>query len=154
MKSKRLPLISVSVALLLTLGFIWYNSTLSIADSREESAGLLASLQPLLDAIFGVGTITNHILRKAAHFCEFTLLGGELRLLFWLLEQRGMQGQANALFAGLAAAVTDETIQLFFDRGSMVQDVLLDFSGVFAGALLLFLAARLPARCGKKRAET
>ena len=60
-------------------------------------------------------------------------------MLFLLLCQRGLQGSVNSLFAGLAVAVTDETIQIFSGRGSQVLDVVLDFSGALTGILLVSL---------------
>ena len=143
MTKRKTHLALLSLLILLTLGFIWGNSLKSIPDSQEMSLWLLDLLRPVLDAVFGPETITDHILRKTAHFTEFALLGAELRLLFLLLGQRGAQGLTNALFAGLAAAVADETIQIFSHRGSQVSDVVLDFSGVLAGALLAALAACL-----------
>lgn len=143
MTKRKTHLALLSLLILLTLGFIWGNSLKSIPDSQEMSLWLLDLLRPVLDAVFGPGTITDHILRKTAHFTEFALLGAELRLLFLLLGQRGARGLTNALFAGLAAAVADETIQIFSHRGSQVSDVVLDFSGVLAGALLAALAACL-----------
>ena len=143
MKRKKTRLALLSLLILLTLGFIWGNSTVGIPESREASLSLLERLSPVLDALFGPGTITHHILRKAAHFTEFALLGAELRLLFLLLGQRGPQGLANTLFGGLAAAVADETIQIFSDRGSQVSDVVLDFSGALFGALAVMAAALL-----------
>lgn len=135
--------IPLGILILLTLGFIWGNSAISVPESKAVSMGLLERLRPILDAVFGPGRITDHVLRKTAHFAEFFLLGAELRLLFLFLGGRGIQGTANALFAGLAAAVTDEYIQLFSLRGSQVSDVVLDFSGVFTGAVLLALLAFL-----------
>ena len=45
-----------------------------------------------------------------------------------------------ALWLGLLTAAIDENIQLFsLGRGSMVQDVLLDFVGTVLGLLLSFL---------------
>ena len=151
MKRRKTCLALLGLLILLTLGFIWGNSLKSIPESQAVSLSLLDRLKPLLDAVFGPDRITDHILRKTAHFCEFALLGAELRLLFLLLGQRGLQGLMNALFAGLAAAVTDETIQIFSQRGSQVSDVVLDFSGVVTGALVISLAARLLRRRKEKR---
>ena len=151
MKRRKTCLALLGLLILLTLGFIWGNSLKSIPESQAVSLSLLDRLKPLLDAVFGPDRITDHILRKTAHFCEFALLGAELRLLFLLMGQRGLQGLMNALFAGLAAAVTDETIQIFSQRGSQVSDVVLDFSGVVTGALVISLAARLLRRRKEKR---
>ena len=150
MKHRRLWRGLLALLILLTLGFIWGNSMKSIPESQAVSLSLLSRIKPLLDAVFGPDRITDHIIRKTAHFCEFALLGAELRLLFLLLGQRSLQGLMNSLFAGLAAAVTDETIQIFSQRGSQVSDVVLDFSGAFFGALVIVLLAFL---CSRRRKE-
>ena len=148
MKNRKTHLFLLGLLILLTLGFIWGNSLKSIPESQEISLSYLDRLSPFLDTVFGPGRITDHILRKTAHFCEFTLLGAELRLLFLLLGQQGLQGLMNALFAGLAAGVADETIQIFSLRGSRVADVVLDFSGAVFGALVMALITRL---CRRRR---
>jgi VanZ family protein len=116
--------------LLVTLCTIWGNSLLG----KEESASLSGGITAWLNSI-GI-PVTDHFVRKTAHFCEFGLLGCELMLLFWLRSGLHMQNCCNAAFASLLAAVTDETIQLFSGRGSQVQDVVLDFGGALAGILL------------------
>ena len=148
MKNRKTHLFLLGLLILLTLGFIWGNSLKSIPESQEISLSYLDRLSPFLDTVFGPGRITDHILRKTAHFCEFALLGAELRLLFLLLGQQGLQGLMNALFAGLAAGVADETIQIFSLRGSRVADVVLDFSGAVFGALVIALITRL---CRRRR---
>ena len=152
MKHKKCWIAVVSVLLVLTLAFIWRNSMESIPESQAKSLDLVAILKPILEPIIGEGKVTDHFVRKTAHFCEFALLGAELRLLFLLLGFGTVQGHMNALFAALAAGVTDETIQYFYDRGSMVLDVVLDFCGAFFGALVLLLIA-LGVRHRKKRRE-
>ena len=153
MKKRRPWIILITLLAILTLCFIWGNSLESIPESQAKSMELLEKLQPILDATFGPGKVTDHVLRKTAHFVEFTLLGCELRLLFWLLGQRGLQGQANALFAGLAAAVVDETIQSHTGRGSQLKDVCLDFSGAVIGAAFLLLLALLIEYIKKRRKQ-
>ena len=134
MKNRKTHLFLLGLLILLTLGFIWGNSLKSIPESQEISLSYLDRLSPFLDAVFGPGRITDHILRKTAHFCEFAL--------------QGLQGLMNALFAGLAAGVADETIQIFSQRGSRVADVVLDFSGAVFGALVIALITRL---CRRRR---
>ena len=151
MKYQKYIIILICILIALTLWFIWANSMESTAQSKAKSTDLLAKLQPVLDAALGPGKVTEHALRKTAHFLEFTLLGIELRLLFWLLGQRGIQGQANTLFAALAAAVADETIQSHTGRGSQLKDVCLDFSGAVIGSLALFLLALLAVYLRKRR---
>ena len=153
MKHKKRWIAVVLVLLVLTLAFIWRNSTESIPESQAKSLDLVAILKPILEPIIGEGKVTDHFVRKTAHFCEFALLGAELRLLFLLLGFGTVQGHMNALFAALAAGVTDETIQYFRERGSMVLDVALDFCGAFFGALVLLLIALVVREHRKKRRE-
>ena len=123
--------------LVVTLCVIWGNSLLSREDSAALSGGLTAWLRSI-----GL-PVSNHFVRKTAHFCEFGLLGAELVLLMRLRGGRGFQCLCNSAFAALLAAVTDETIQVFSGRGSQVLDVVLDFSGAVAGILLCTLIAKL-----------
>ena len=152
MKHKKRWIAVVLVLLVLTLAFIWRNSTESIPESQARSMELAEILEPILEPVVGKGNVTDHFVRKTAHFTEFALLGAELRLLFLLLGFGTVQGHMNTLFAALAAGVTDETIQYFRERGSMVLDVVLDFCGAFFGALVLLLIA-LGVRHRKKRRE-
>ena len=121
------------LVLIATLCFIWSNSMVG----KEGSASLSRTVTAWLN---GIGIpVTEHFVRKAAHFCEFGLLGCELMLLFWLRSGVHFQNLCNAAFAALLSAVTDETIQIFSGRGSQVQDVVLDFSGALTGILLVSL---------------
>ena len=125
------------LALIATLCFIWSNSMVG----KEGSASLSRTVTAWLN---GIGIpVTEHFVRKAAHFCEFGLLGCELMLLFWLRSGVHFQNLCNAAFAALLSAVTDETIQIFSGRGSQVQDVVLDFSGALTGILLVSLIISL-----------
>ena len=125
------------LVLIATLCFIWSNSMVG----KEGSASLSRTVTAWLN---GIGIpVTEHFVRKSAHFCEFGLLGCELMLLFWLRSGVRFQNLCNAAFAALLSAVTDETIQIFSGRGSQVQDVVLDFSGALTGILLVSLLIQL-----------
>jgi VanZ family protein len=115
--------------LLVTLCVIWGNSLLSREDSAALSGGITAWLRSI-----GL-PVSDHFVRKTAHFCEFGLLGCELTLLFWLKSGLSFQNLCNSAFAALLTAVTDETIQIFSGRGPQVQDVVLDFVGALTGIL-------------------
>lgn len=116
--------------------FIWSNSMIPREESAQVSGGLVAWLESTLNL-----KLTEHFIRKTAHFCEYGLLG----LLYGLQFRQGRKnGQwiYNYGMAGLATAVVDESIQILSGRGPMVSDVLLDFCGFatgFAGVQLLFL---------------
>ena len=129
--------IILGLLVLLTLAFIWGNSLLPRTESQEISRGLLAELCAALEHVgMHLDPQNDHWLRKLAHFGEFGMLGAELGLLLCLNRRQSVQDFVNCAFAGLAVAVTDEALQLISNRGSQVQDILLDFAGFLAGLLL------------------
>ena len=131
--------LGLRLLLIATLALIWGNSLLP----GEESGHLSRQIYLwLLEA--GIPVPSEHFLRKAAHFCEFGLVGLEYALLFWLRGGLRFQSLCNAAFASLLTATTDETIQLFSEnRGSQLTDVLLDFAGSLAGIALCALLLRI-----------
>lgn len=132
-------IVLVCLLIALTLGFIWGNSIKSRSESKLLSLGVLQWIRPLLDAIFSPENVTDHLVRKLAHFTEFGLLGAELIWLTCFLRKLRLQAVLDCLLAGLAAAAIDETIQIFSARGSQAIDVLLDFGGVIAGVFIVLL---------------
>ena len=142
-RKKQLRLF-LRLALVVTLCVIWGNSLLGREDSAALSGGLTAWLRSI-----GL-PVSDHFVRKTAHFCEFGLLGCELTLLFWLKSGLSFQNLCNSAFAALLTAVTDETIQIFSGRGSQVQDVVLDFAGALTGILFTHLLIRETEKRKKK----
>ncbi|MCD7928482.1 MAG: VanZ family protein [Oscillospiraceae bacterium] len=135
------------------LCFIWGNSMLSRAQSSQESAAVLAAVEPLLELVVGPGNVTEHLVRKLAHFTEFALLGALSVSLLTLLDRRRVRHLAAALTFGLACAAADETIQIFSDRGNQLSDVALDFSGCLTGALIVFFLALAFVRLRRRRED-
>lgn len=126
--------------ILLILAFIWGNSMMSAESSHAFSQWAKALLAPFLAEGSPVTEENSDLLRKIAHFAEFSALG------ICLAWRGGMMGYRphRAFVSGAAAAAVDETIQLFVPgRGPGVMDVLLDSSGVLTGMLLLFLGHTL-----------
>ena len=141
--------IILGLLVLLTLAFIWGNSLLPRTESQEISRGLLAEICAVLENVgLHIDPQNDHWLRKLAHFGEFGLLGAELCTLLFLNRRARPQGFVNCAFAGLAVAVTDEALQLISNRGSQVQDVLLDYAGFLTGLLLCGLLCGI---IGRKR---
>ena len=153
MKSRKVWTIILAVIIAANIAFIWWNSSKSRSQSQLLSLGLLNLIRPLLDAIFSPENVTDHLVRKLAHFVEFGALGAELVLLIVLLRKVTLQSVLNCLFAGLTVAVVDETIQIFSARGSQVSDVLLDFSGVVAGVAFVLLVYAIVARIRKREKQ-
>lgn len=116
-----------------TLVFIWTNSMEAPAESSEKSQWVMELLTPFLEFFVGKGNVTEFLVRKLAHFCEFGLLGCELSLMLILRKCRVLQWYVNAVMFAFTVAALDETIQIFADRGSSLADVWLDTSGALTG---------------------
>ena len=135
-EKKRQLRLFLRLLLIATLCFIWGNSLLSRSDSAQISSRITVWLNSI-----GI-PVTDHFVRKLAHFCEFGLLGCELTLLFWLRNGLRLREICISAVLALAAAVTDETIQIFTSRGAKLTDVLLDFAGAVTGILFCALLVR------------
>jgi VanZ family protein len=136
-----------------TVIFIWSNSLQSSSESQARSLQFLSMMKPILEPIVGVGNVTDHLIRKLAHFVEYGVLGSELALLLISIRKIRLQSIANCLFGGMAVALVDETIQIFNGRGSQVQDVWLDFAGVVSGMLIVLLIDGITAKIRKAKAK-
>ena len=138
------------VLLAFLLAFIWLHSMVPAEDSAEESQRVGQLLTPFLELFVGEGNVTDHLVRKLAHFCEYGALGVVLGAL--VLVRRGKLFQwSYALLCALAVAVIDESIQLLADgRGAQVQDVLLDTAGSLTGLLAVWLIAALVRRLRRR----
>lgn len=129
----------LAMVMVATLAFIWGNSLESLADSANKSSRVLKAIAFILEPLFGKDNVTDHLVRKIAHFVEFFWLGMNSALLIAVRKRINLQSMLNCLFFGLSVAVIDETLQLFSGRGSQVKDILLDFSGVFSGIVLVII---------------
>ena len=122
--------------LICCLVFIWGNSLLP----GWISGAISDFVKKILELLFAQGEPGpengGFLLRKLAHFTEFTALG---MCLCWLFGMLG-KGRLLPLFCGAAAACVDETIQIFVpDRGPSLRDVCIDSGGVLLGVILLTL---------------
>ena len=117
------------------LGFIFARSLRTGFQSGRESKAALSLLQAALP--FGM---TEHMLRKLAHFSEFGALGFLLACVPWRQGASRPSRWVLASLLGMLAAVCDETLQLFVEgRGSSLIDVWIDSSGAACGAFLALL---------------
>ena len=139
-KKQKITSIILYILIGATLIFIWSNSMRSIEESLNTSTSFTEILTPFLGVFFGRDNVTDHLVRKMAHFGEFGLLGIELSILLICRNRVKLQSIINCLFLALSTAVIDESIQILFERGSQVQDVLLDFSGAFTFISLLIIS--------------
>ena len=136
-------------ALIGCIVFIFSNS-LQIADVSEGASGrVLGILQGILRHLGLPGAadrLTMHIVRKLAHFCEYTLEGFLLMLCMRVYTRNYVWHISVPLLGGVLTALADETIQIYSPgRSSQVTDVWLDSAGVLAGILAALV---LMALCG------
>ena len=129
-------IIAVAVLILL-LAFIWGNSMASREDSQRASLTVGRFVTPFLELFAGKGNVTDHLVRKLAHFCEFAALGFDLLHVARAFGKKGIGAFGGCFLGGAAAAAIDEGIQLFnAGRGPGLGDVLLDSSGALFGLLI------------------
>ncbi len=153
-RSRRAAL-ALGALVVLTLAFIFGNSL----QSGEASSAASGSLRQLLESLLDT-PVNEFLLRKAAHFSEYALLGAEVSLLLRALSgcclRRTARGRNLLDFAafGFLAAAIDETIQIFTGRGSSLLDVWLDTAGYLTGFFLFFLLAQWILQIRSKRHET
>lgn len=122
--------------------FIFSNSLQNGTDSGNRSGFVTELLNRFLE-IFGL-SVSEHFIRKAAHFSEYFVLGLLLLLTLRAFTARLAGHVTVPLFLGLLVPVCDESLQLLIPgRSGMVSDVLIDFTGVLTGIGVCVLAVFL-----------
>lgn len=144
MQRKRFLILFATLSVLVA-GFILSQSLLPQEDSAEQSGWVMKLIKPFLDPENQVPEDTFHLwIRKTAHFVGFAALGlcvGGFCVNLGYLRQR--RYTALPMLLTLLTAVADEFLQYFTGRGSMVTDVVLDYSGALFGLALAALIACL-----------
>ena len=132
-----------TLALIGCIAFIFSNSMKIASVSSVSSGRVLQLLQAVLRRLGHPALaqrLTMHIVRKMAHFCEYTLEGFLLMLCMRVYSRHPLRHITVPMLAGVLTALTDKTIQLFSQgRSSQVTDVWLDSAGVLAGILAALL---------------
>ena len=124
----------LGLALLMTL-LAWLFSALPPGPSSEQSGWL----RDLLERMLGI-QVPELLLRKAAHFTEYALIGLFAGLALSQLHYRALHVPLLLMIC-LMIALIDESIQLFSGRGPAIVDVWIDGAGALCGmALALGLA--------------
>ena len=137
-------------ALIACIVFIFSNS-MQIADVSSVASGRALTLMRKVFTRLGMpgiaSRLTDHIVRKLAHFCEYMLEGFLLMLCMRVYTRQYVWHISVPMLGGVLTALTDETIQIFSPgRSSQVTDVWLDSAVVLAGiltALVLMALCRL-----------
>ena len=140
-----------TLALIGCIAFIFSNSMKIASVSTVSSSRVLTLLQAALRRLGHPALaqrLTDHIVRKLAHFCEYALEGFLLTLCLRVYTRHFFVHISWPILGGLLTALTDETIQMFSDgRSSQLTDVWLDFSGVMAGILVGLFCLALCRMC-------
>ena len=156
MKNRNKKAITIlSICIAATLAFIWIHSCMGQEESSQESGFIYDLLWPFFELFVGKGNVTEHFIRKLAHFTEFFGLGLELKLLMKLvlLDTPYILRMINAWTLGTMCALIDETIQIFSGRGPAIADVWLDSTGCLTGVLLMSLTIFIVNRHIRKKEE-
>lgn len=134
-----------TAALIACIAFIFHNSMESGTVSSARSQAVMVYINSLLAKVH-LGPLSEHTVRKLAHFSEFALEGFLLMLCIRVYTKHFVRHMSWPLLGGMTTALMDETIQLrSISRSSSVVDVWIDMAGVTAGllaALVILLIVR------------
>lgn len=135
-----------TLALLACVAYIFRNSLQTGAQSSLRSQAAMENVNETL-GLLHLGPLSEHTIRKLAHFLEFMMEGFLLMLCLRVYTAHFVRHISWPLLGGMATAVMDETIQRFIpNRTSLVTDIWIDMMGVVAGilvALIILLIVRV-----------
>ncbi len=139
MSKKRLIVnVLYTIFIVLIITFIFGNSLSNKEESANQSGSVLAFVNSILEFINFPVLMSHKFLRKLAHFTEFFVLGASVMGLFLYNKKENYDYFVYSCFFCCFIAMTDETIQYFTNRGSMLLDVWLDFFGACVGITFLY----------------
>ncbi len=127
--------ITMLVLTALLICFAFAHSMMPASVSSLESSAFFDFIYGVMKTLGIKADLTEHIIRKAAHFTEFCAIGFMCTgCAYAFCKAKPSKYTVQVLFTGLATAVCDETIQLNVPgRAGLITDVLIDFSGVLTG---------------------
>ena len=139
----------VTAAFLACVLFIWHNSWENAEASAERSGRVTEIVNEIMESL-GQESVTEHIVRKLAHFSEYGLEGVLTVLLFWAYGFHAGRWFWKMLLTGLVTAVIDESLQFFSaGRAPGFGDVCIDMAGFVCGMLLMCVGRLLSGKaCG------
>lgn len=142
MKKKIILKTFYIIYLLGVVAFIFSNSLPSIKESAETSGRLLSFINAILDTFKLPVMESDVFIRKAAHFFEFFVLGASICGYSYFDKKCDINYIVKSILFSCLIAMSDETIQYFVGRGSMLLDVWLDLSGAIIGILIIYFFFR------------
>ncbi|MBC2870696.1 VanZ family protein [Bittarella massiliensis] len=146
MSIRRRRALFTALLILYTL-FVFSNSLDMGPSSSSKSGAVLALVNGFFDSVGLPLHLSEHFVRKTAHFAEYFGLGAVALASFRQYTARWLPHLAIPLFYCLFIPLCDESIQLLVPgRSGQISDVWLDFAGALTGlaatALLLWLWCR------------
>jgi VanZ family protein len=144
-KSKTVLKYLLSILTVACALFIFGNSALDGDSSGELSAAVLGLLREAAKfAGVSPALITEHRIRKLAHFCEYAVFGSLFTANIKAWREKIVPYLFMILFFGLAVPVADELVQTYIPgRNGNLRDVMIDFAGFVLGTSLCALLLRL-----------
>ncbi len=143
-KKKNLSGVKKVASVLLLLSwvvFIWHNSMEGAGPSGMRSTHIVNVVNGLL---WEGMIVTEHVIRKMAHFLEYAVEGILAVFLFRAFEVGVTKNLCGGALLGVMTALIDETIQLFsVGRNGAVEDVWIDFGGFALGFLISVMLCKL-----------
>lgn len=150
MKKKLIVKIILWLLVISWMAFIFSMSAQPAEESSETSGNTVRMILKLLCSDFedmdaaqqqALVEQNQHLIRKSAHFCGYTLLG---MLLSLAIMQHTKKFTPIAFAAGALYAASDELHQRFVPgRSGELKDVLLDSAGVALGCIIIYIIYRL-----------
>ena len=151
LRNKKFTIIVAAI-----MAFIFFQSALPADLSSRESGRVVDLFVRLFQGILPIDRETMvFIVRKGAHFAEYTILGGFLvpAVTEWMaVDKTPVPDSVRNIriiswLVGTLYAVTDEIHQSFVPgRSCELRDIGIDSCGVLAGVMIVSLAMRLKER--------
>ncbi|WP_432620731.1 VanZ family protein, partial [Butyricicoccus sp.] len=108
MDSKKRVRVMIHILLVIAImTFIFSHSLANRAQSSEESMGVLNFLMKILGTVGLGGGLTEHVVRKMAHFSEFAALGFFAAIVMQDIRIVRIPYVLNVFLFGILCAMTD-----------------------------------------------
>lgn len=127
------------------MGVIFFMSSRSIDQSREDSARLMAAIG-IVDSVEEATDVNNtymmrlqNTVRKHAHFIIFGGLGVLIYLSIYGYAGNSLRTAIKAWILTTFYGATDEFHQIFTNRGASIDDVILNSQGAATAIVILFV---------------
>lgn len=126
--------------------FIWHNSLESAPVSSARSGRVTEVVNQMLSSL-GKEGVTEHFVRKLAHFSEYGVEGVLTVLLYMVYCLKPTRRWRAVLLTGVLTAAVDESIQFFSaGRSPGLGDICLDVAGFICGMLFMLAVYRIMQR--------